>query len=120
MSSRAHSWQPPCHARRVDDPLVAGAATQVARERLADLVFGRAWVVAQVGRHRHDKPWRAEAALEPMSLAEGFLHRVEATVGGRQALDGGDLGAIRLDREQEARAHCIAVEADGARPTHAV
>ena len=52
----------------------------------------------------HDHARRAEAALKTVMLAEGRLHRVQLAAGG-QALDGGHLGAVRLDGKREARAH---------------
>ena len=61
-----------------DDALVAGAAAQVARQRLADLLVGRVRVVAQERGHRHDEARRAEAALQPVAVAERRLHRRRA------------------------------------------
>ena len=42
---------------------------------------------------------RAETALQAVGLAEGFLQRMQPALG-RQALDGGDLGAVGLNGEQ--------------------
>src|ERR1700694_4266162 len=61
---------------RLDDVVIAGAAAQVAVELLAYGVIGKliALAVDHVDR-RHDHAGRAEAALQTVMLAEGFLHR---------------------------------------------
>ena len=53
---------------------------------------------------------------------EGLLERVEGAglVGGGEALDRGDVGAVGLAGEQQAGPDGDAVEPDGARPAHAV
>ena len=66
------------------------------------------------------KPGRAEAALQAVAVAERLLHVAQLPVGGRQALDGGDLGAVGLHGEHQAGAHRVAVEQHRARPAHAV
>src|SRR5262245_39167162 len=93
--------------------VVARAAAEVALEAVADVLLGRPRVLVQEPDRRHDHPGRAEAALEPMVLLEGRLHRVHLAVG-REALDGGDLRPVRLDREHAARLHGLAVDVDGA------
>src|SRR6478752_7145438 len=70
----------------LDDVLVAGAATQVARQTEPDLVLGRVGVRVQQRTRGHHHPRRAEAALEPVLLLEALLHRVELA-GGPEALD---------------------------------
>src|SRR5262249_49129110 len=67
----------------------------------------------QVDR-RHDHARRAEAALQPVILAEGFLHRMELAVLCK-ALDRGDLGTRRLDGEHRAGLHRAPVHVDDAR-----
>src|SRR6516164_3224627 len=57
----------------VDDALVAGAAADVAGDRLSDLVLLRVWVLAQELRRGHHHPRRAEAALERERVPEGLL-----------------------------------------------
>ena len=64
--------------RRLHDVLVAGAAAEVAGERLADLGLRRRRVVAQVRGQRHQDAGRAEAALQRVARAEGLLQRVQA------------------------------------------
>ena len=62
---------------RLDDLGVAGAATEVAGNRIADVVFG--WVgifVEQRFRH-HQHSWRAVTALGAAVLQECFLNRMK-------------------------------------------
>src|SRR5690242_4421813 len=54
-----------------------------------------------------------------MVLPEALLDRAELAVAS-QALDRRNLGALGLHREQEARAHCLAIEQNGARAAYAV
>src|SRR5262249_15068131 len=66
------------HARRgqpdrVDDALVSGAAAQIGRDRLADLLLARRGMVPEQLVREHQHARRAEAALEPLRLAERFL-----------------------------------------------
>ena len=90
-------------AHGAEDALVAGAAAEVARQPLPDLVVGGVGVALEQRRGRHDEPRRAEPALQPVLGLERGLHRAELAVGG-EALDGGDLGAVGLHGEDEARA----------------
>src|SRR5215813_11173929 len=96
---------------RLHDVVVAGAAADVAFELMADglLIELVALAVHDVDR-RHDHARRAVAALQPMMLAERFLHRMQRPVLLRQPLDGGDVGALDLPREHGARLHRLAVD----------
>src|SRR5215467_2078341 len=82
---------------RSHDIVVAGAAAQVALKSLADgvLVEIGALPLRQV-HGSHDHAWCAEAALQPVVLAERFLHRVESAVLG-EPLDGRHLRAIAAE-----------------------
>ena len=66
-----------------------------------------------------DHAGRAEAALQRVMLAEGFLQRREVGIVG-QPFDGHDLGALGLHREHQAGAHRGAVDDDGAGAAHPV
>src|SRR4029079_7191938 len=57
----------------LDDVLVAGAATQVAREREPHLVLGRVGVAVQQGPRGEHHARGAEAALEPVLGGEPLL-----------------------------------------------
>src|SRR5690606_11013393 len=98
---------------RLDDVHVAGAPAEVAGDRLPDLRFRRVRVTLQQGNRRHHHARRAEAALEPVLLPEALLHRVEFAVL-LKPLDGTDLAAVGLHREDGARLDRYSVEMDGA------
>src|SRR5882724_2613094 len=98
----------------LDDVDVPGAAAQVPRDRLADLLLARVLVALQQRARGHQHARRAESALQTVLLGEALLHRMELAAL-LQALDRGDLGAVGLDGEHRARLHRIAVEDHGAR-----
>ncbi len=98
---------------RVDDVLVAGAAADVALERVADLVLARARILGEQAHRREHHPARAVAALKRVMRVEALLQRMERAVLG-QPLDRRDLVPVRLDAEQRARLHRFAVEQHGA------
>src|SRR5437660_10521201 len=77
----------------VEDLGVAGAATEVPRQRTADLLAVGAGMPLQVPVRGQDHARRAEAALRARVLEEALLERVEL-VRGREAADGGDRGAV--------------------------
>src|SRR5580765_884405 len=87
---------------RLDDVVIAGAAADVAVERLANLVFVRLRVLLQQVDRRHHHAGRAEPALQSVALAERRLHRVQLAVLAAEALDRRDLGALDLQREHRA------------------
>ena len=84
-------------------------------------MFGGVRVLGQERNQRHQKTGGAEPALQAVFLAEGELDRVQVLVSachipvGRQAFDRGQLVAVHLHREQQARAHCLAVQQNRAR-----
>src|ERR1700694_902586 len=65
---------------RLDDVDVAGAAAEVAGDRLANLELRRVPVLLEqrAGRHQHAR--RAVAALEAVLLPKALLHGVELAV----------------------------------------
>src|SRR3972149_1294164 len=62
---------------RLDDVDVAGAATEIAADPLADLRLGRVGVLGEERGGLHDHARRAEAALEAVLVPEALLERVE-------------------------------------------
>ena len=58
----------------------------------------------------HDHARRAVAALQPMVLAEGLLHRMQRPARLGEALNGQNLGAVELPGEDGARLHGLAVD----------
>src|SRR5262245_17448191 len=79
--------------RRRHDAGVAGAAAQVAGQRLAHVGLARIAVVAQELGERHQHAGRAEAALQAVIVLERLLQRVEHAVGGKP-FHRGDLADI--------------------------
>src|ERR1700686_1338889 len=94
-AARAHGARP-CR-NRLDDIVIAGAAADVAFELLADdAVLELVALAAHDVDCGHDHPGCAIAALQPVVLAEGLLHRVQRPVGRSQTLDGKDVRAFEL------------------------
>ena len=96
-----------------DDVHVPGAAADVPLERDPDVVLRRVRIPLEESGRAHQHPRRAVAALQRVVLVERLLERGELTVG-REALDGRDLRAVGLDREEHAALHRLAVEMHGA------
>src|SRR5712671_843589 len=70
-------------------------------------------------RRRQQDAGGAEAALQRVMADEGLLQHIEGA-GIGQALDGGDVRALHLDRVAGAAAHRPARDQDGAGPTYPV
>src|ERR687896_2342970 len=104
---------------RLDDPQIAGAAAEVPRQRLAQLLLPRVRILAQHRLHRHQEPRGAEPALERVRLVECALERVQLAVR-REALHGPDRAAVCLGCQHQARPDGLAVELDRARAAHAL
>src|SRR4030081_849638 len=100
---------------RLDDVVVAGAATEVALEPHSDLLLRRVGVALEELSRRHDHAGCAEPTLEAVLVPEGLLQGMKRRSLG-EALDRGDLRPIGLNREDGAGLHAVAVEFDGARP----
>src|SRR5207244_930872 len=83
---------------RLDDLHVAGAAADVAAERLADFVLARAGIAAQQPGRRHDEAGRAIAALRAELLVEPALDCGEPPVPA-EPFDGFDAPAGDACRE---------------------
>src|SRR5947208_2116084 len=98
---------------RLDDVVVARTAAEVALEPVADLRLARVRVLGQQADGGQHHPWRAVAALEPVLLVEGLLHRMQLAVRG-ESFDRRQLLPVRLDCEQRAGLHGLAVQEDRA------
>jgi hypothetical protein len=103
----------------IDDVLVAGAAAQMPRERVAHSSLIRVRIHREQLGQAHEYARRTETTLQGMMVAKRFLQGVEALVG-RQALDCCNLAAVRLHGERQAAARRLAIEEDGARSADAV
>ncbi len=104
---------------RLDDVLVAGAAAEVGRQHVEQLVVADVRIVLQRVRRQHQEARRAEAALQAVVIDEGLLQRMQRLAIG-EPFDGADLPAVGLDREHQAGADRLAVEDDGAGAADAV
>src|SRR5215469_18209609 len=92
------------------DIVVAGAAAEIAFELMADGLIVE--LVALAVHHvdgGHDHARRAIAALQAVMLAEGLLHGMQRSVGRREALDGGNIGAVDLPSKDRAGLDGLAV-----------
>ena len=98
----------------VDDPAVARAAADVARQLLADLGLRRLGMPVEEDMGGHDQSWRAEPALHRPGVDEGPLDvRRRARFG--QPFDGEDRLVDGAGGEDEARADELAVDEHAAR-----
>ena len=99
----------------VEDLRVPGAAAEVARERLLDLLPRRRRPLGQERLSGEEDARRAVAALRRAELGERLLERMEAAVA-RHPLDRGDLAPGELRGQGQAREHGLAVHEDRAGP----
>ena len=89
--------------------MVAGAAAEIALECVPDLLLARIRDLRKEADGGHDEPRGAVAALEAVLLVERLLDGVHRPVR-RQAFNGRNLVAVRLDAEQRAGLHGLAVQ----------
>src|SRR5882757_3680442 len=78
-----------------DNALIAGTATEISRDRDANLLLGWIGIVAQEFDQRGQHAGRAEAALQPVIISECFLERVHLVGRRRDAFDGQNLVPVR-------------------------
>ena len=96
-------------AHRLDDVLVAGAAAEIGREHVEQVLVADVGLALEHAGREHQEARRAEAALQPVMLDEGALQRMQL-VALREPLDGADRLAVGLHREHQAGAHRLAVD----------
>src|SRR5438552_18900095 len=77
-------------------------------------------MLAQELEQRGEHARRAEAALQAVTIAKGFLEGMESSRRWGDAFNRGDVATVRLDCKKQAGARRAAVEEDGARAAHAV
>ena len=92
-----------------DDVLIARAAAQVACERARGSRVGRLAPREQSARGDIRNPGVQKPHWQAVRLVERLLQRVQLPSCPRQALDGAELCPVRLDGEQDARAHRLPV-----------
>ena len=106
--------------RRIDDRPIAGAAAQVAGQRIADR-FARGHRAVRAALlvtmlfvyrpHRHDEARRAEAALRAVAFDHRLLHRMQRAVRLAQVFDGVERFAVERGHELDARVDRLEVDA---------
>ena len=101
----------------LEDAAVAGAAAEVAGQRLPDLELVGVGLPLEQVVDGDDEAGRAEPALHGAGVDQGLLHVGEqlAVAGRAEALDGGDLAADGAGGQLEAGAHQLAVDEHRAR-----
>ena len=92
--------------QRIDDRAIAGAAADIALERMRQVGLVR---LVERPRRRHHHAGGAVAALEGLRVVEGLLHGMQLAVLG-EALDGGDLAALAAEGGHQAGVERLAVE----------
>src|SRR5450631_3353682 len=91
------------------DRTIAGAATQIAFQRGAEILL--LGLVERGAGENHARG--AEAALERLGIEEGLLHRVKFAIIS-ESLNGGDGMAFGPERRDQAAMHRLAIDQDGA------
>src|SRR5207244_2658947 len=99
---------------RFKDLLIPRAATEISRQRFADLIARRMRMLVQQRLRRDEESRRAVAALRGAEIGERFLKRMEPTVSG-ESFDRRDAATLALHTEHETREDRLIVEQDGAR-----
>src|SRR5438046_391210 len=91
MSPLAHLLGRVLHG--LDDVHVTGAAAEIPRNGLADLLLARVLVALEERARGHQHAGGAKTALQAVLLGEALLHRMELAAL-LEALDRGDLRAV--------------------------
>ena len=103
----------------IDDRAIAGAAAEIAGERLVDeRILGRLAAVVE-REHRHREARRAEAALRGVGVDQRLLHRMQRAVARRQPLDREHRAAVELRQHHQAGIDRLVVQLPvGLAPDH--
>jgi hypothetical protein len=103
-----------------DDLRIAGAAADVAGDRLDNFLARRGGISDQQRMRGEDHGRGTVAALHAMRFAEGILQGRKLPWPRRDAFDRGDGIAVRLHRKHQARSHRRAVKKNGACAAYAM
>src|SRR5438270_5386908 len=104
------------HANGLENILIAGTPARVPRDALADLRIRWPRMFPQQLQRGKQKPWRAIAALQPVTLRKGFLNRMQLAAF-RKSFDSRDFSSLGHRRKQRARLHRAAIQDHRARAT---
>ena len=98
---------------RLQDFRVAGAAAEISRQGLTDLVARRLRILIQQHLCGEENSRDAIAALRRAEIGKSALQRMRFAIL-HHAFHGHDLGIHRFNAEHQARQHRLAVDEDGA------
>jgi hypothetical protein len=84
----------------VDDRTIAGAATEIAGDRVVDLGAARLFPLKPKPIDRHHETGRAEAALRAMAINHRLLHGMQHAIGIAQTFDRDQLTPVQHGCEQ--------------------
>src|SRR6185295_5851455 len=100
---------------RIEDLVVVAAAAQIARQRARKLRARGIWTTLEEADCAHDEARHAERALESLFVDNGALHRMQRSIGARQALDRHHASTAYGVGQHRARVAGDVVDEDGAR-----
>ena len=106
-------------AHGLDDVLIAGAAAEIGREKIEDVVIREVRIRFQRVHRQHQKTRRAESTLKRVVLDECALHGMQLVPLGK-AFDRADALALGLDREHQAGSDRLIVKDHGTCAAHPV
>ena len=101
-------------AYRLDDVLVAGATAEVGREHVEKVFVADIRLALQNADGQHQKPGRAETALQRVMIHEGLLHRMQLVASQPGPRRSGFSCIVGLHGEHQAGAHRFAIDNDRA------
>jgi hypothetical protein len=101
---------------RLDDFVVTGAATQIARQPVSDFCFRWVRVLCQQSARCNQNAGRTDSTLKRGFFDKHALQNVQVFAI-RHAFDSLDLGCFRLSAEHKARTDQSAIQHDAARAT---
>src|SRR5215204_1114765 len=105
-------------ANRLHDALIPGAAAEVARDGLPDLLLARLARLHEEIEGRQHKARGTKAALQTVLVPEGLLDRMQGPRSGSQAFYGQYFGPVGLRRVDDAGAYARVVKEHGAGAAH--
>jgi len=91
----------PAHQRR-QNLVVILAAAEISRDSVRQFQTGRIGIRLQVSDRAHDEAGHTERALKSLLVDHTLLHRMQGSIGTRQALDGQNFPAAHVVREHRA------------------
>src|SRR5215467_9484326 len=106
-------------AHGLDDVLIAGAAAQIGRQKIENIVVREVGVGLQRIHGQHQETRGAEPALKRVVLDECTLHGMQLIAIG-EAFDRANALALGLDREHQAGSDRLVIEDHGTCPAYAV